>query len=657
MKNFLNINQRLHNLALPIWLWYLLIIGICAFLLGTKIFLFPPSYINPDPYGYIAIANYYLYLPFSDLRDAFTVGPVIPGLFFLIKKLSFSFFGDSFSDVKFLKFFAFIIYLFIWLLAYKFQKSQLGNLKSLLFVCLFFGFMKIHPDTLSFNAELFGVFLILLIMTIGKINSQDYLKTFFISFISVIALYTKVQLIPLVFLAALSATKIRFERIRVIIFFIFIFLIAELFLYSNGIGFLKSINPLLSYIIVGFSPVSIESPEFSFVLQNEINHLVWCVTNLFLFFPIVGFIVTSLLLNKPKIKNDFSSNWLIWLFVTVSTVFIPHKHFEHYLILVIPFCVKFFPDSFSSVNFGKNLRMKYFIFLCVIFIAVSNTIDAYRNLREIDSIKTRELLNIPATKELDEVKRILQNAPSNLFIHGWDYRINSFLNLPYNGFLLEKFILHQINAVDFINTLSHYDYIMDIVNYSGLIRDKKLSLASEDNMWSYIIDRDYNLMYSENGLSLYKKKNSGSINAKLNQRKADDSWKLSYSLNSCRSCFPLVPEIQGSISNPRAIGTYSNDGDSATGLFKINYHPKTPLNEVKFIVGPSALHLNVVTKTFCKDHKQIIRNISLKEIPAHQESSFFINNLVCNVEHMEITFIDNGKSFGQWLGFLGLYKY
>jgi hypothetical protein len=98
MKNFLNIKQRLHNLILPNWFWYLLTIGICTFLLGTKIFLLHPNHINPDPYAYVAIANYYLYTPSPQLRDAYTVGPVIPGLFFLIKKISISFLGYSFSN-------------------------------------------------------------------------------------------------------------------------------------------------------------------------------------------------------------------------------------------------------------------------------------------------------------------------------------------------------------------------------------------------------------------------------------------------------------------------------------------------------------------------------------------------------------------------------
>jgi hypothetical protein len=221
MKNNLNYNQKLQNFIFPFWIEYLLIFVICVFFLGPKIFLIHPNHINPDPYGYLAIANYYLYTSSPHLKDAFTVGPVIPGLFFIIKLFFNSFLEYNISDVKILKFFVFTNYLFIFFLAYRFQKSELNNLKSFLFICLFFGFMKIDSDTLSFNAELFGVFLILLIMNIGLVNFKIYLKAFLISLISVIALYTKVQLIPLIILSVLSETKSRCERIWAITFFNF----------------------------------------------------------------------------------------------------------------------------------------------------------------------------------------------------------------------------------------------------------------------------------------------------------------------------------------------------------------------------------------------------------------------------------------------------
>jgi hypothetical protein len=178
MKNNSSINQKLQNFIFLYRIDYLLIIGICTFLLGIKIFLLHPNHINPDPYAFIAIANSYLYTPSPQLKDAYTVGPVIPALFFIIKKAFITTVGFGFSDVKLFKIFTFINYTFICLLAYRFQKSKIGNYKSILFICLLFGLMKIETDTLSINAELFGVFLILLIMNIGQTKSGS-LKALF----------------------------------------------------------------------------------------------------------------------------------------------------------------------------------------------------------------------------------------------------------------------------------------------------------------------------------------------------------------------------------------------------------------------------------------------------------------------------------------------
>lgn len=652
--------MKISNLKIPISMpssikSFSIFFLLCMFTLGIDLLFFDPRWINPDSYYYISIANYYLYAPSPDFRDAYTVGPVIPALLFLLKRVTIFFFGDVSIDVKLLKLITFLVYVLISCLIYRYLRKDLSKLKSFVFIFLLFGTLSIQTDSMSLNGELVGVLLLLLIMNITPSVHENLVKLFIISFISVVALYTKIQLIPLILLVLASQVQIMRDRFWVAFFVVITFSSVEFLLFQNGIGIFRGMFKLIDYVKQGSPRIADGGFDILFIISGHLNHLEWCVRNLLGFIPIIGYIFFSLLYAKNKTHDSIFSSWVLWLVVTILAIYIPHRPFPHYFLLAIPFCVKFFPQL-KLIKADKNLN--YFFLLCVFLVFSSKLIISYRNFVNLHPGYLNSLLNTPSTPELDDIKEIHDKNLGTVYVHGWNYQINSLLNSYSEKPDLYEVYLGSVDDRTYINNLTKrkYDYLLDIVNYSGLITDYKYSFSA-NNLFSSIVSRDYNLVYSRSNLNLYKRKDESKVYGEL-KPKVIDSWKIKKSVNSCNLCFPAVKQLSKVLSNSiSGIGTYSDGGDSAIGSFVVSYIPTGILNEVKFITGPNTSGLDIKIKRLCDDEKVKTTSISLKQFPHDQEAIFFINNQECTAKYIDIQFTDSGEGYGQWIGFLGLYKY
>ena len=109
--------------------------------------------------------------------------------------------------------------------------------------------------------------------------------------------------------------------------------------------------------------------------------------------------------------------------------------------------------------------------------------------------------------EVDDVRDIVKNEPGKIFIHGWDYRLNSYLNVYSSKMEFPLLTVGEINEREYLNNLisGEFDYIIDIINYTGYARDWKYSLSGR-NIFGAIVARYYDLVYQKGGLQLYKKK-------------------------------------------------------------------------------------------------------------------------------------------------------
>jgi hypothetical protein len=484
---------------------FLTVSFICILLIGIPLFLFPPSFINPDSFYHIAIANYYLFAPEIVIRDTFTGGPVIPAILFLIKKVFLSFVeNNSFVDVITLKIVAFLLYLSIALSGFKIIENNNYYRSGIFWIILIFGLLKIDTDTMSENGELFGVAMILLIFNLYKLTFNNSVRYFLIALFSVMVIYTKVQLIPLLFLTLMSEAdndKVRFEVFSKTFCLLFLF---EIFFYYENTGLLRSAFNLLTYITQG-AFVEVNN-SFYVALKNKKELLIWMFERLNDFFPILPIIIIYLIFGDETKKNEkFYENWLFWALITSVSILLPGRAFSHYILLALPFIFKFIGRVDLNIFNTKKHRYKSGICFIFIFCALIRTNDL---LKENHSNRLfKNSFQIEISDQIKDVQSIISKNPGSIFVHGWDYHVHSYLNI-YSPTKNELYRVHGkgISAHDYISELiaKDYNYLIDITKNSGLIRGAENSLAS-DELFKKFIDKKYKIIYSKNGVDLYYK--------------------------------------------------------------------------------------------------------------------------------------------------------
>lgn len=507
MTNFLSRNTKIYIQALIA----------CLFLVGIPLIWLSPDEINPDSHQYISIADYYLYSSNTDIRDALTVGPVIPAILAIIKFsiIKFATWGPD-ANIVLLKALAFICYVVIFASAYKLIAEFIDERKTSIALIFLLVFLTMRMDSLSLNGELASVAMISVLMVLFRKNDKNLSNLLSISIFSVLVIYTKLQAAPILLLLILSESRSKTEFIKTSCYIVGALLIAETFLYANGAGIIRNLASLYNYVSQEAPSPANTLPGAGHaynIIKEYSYHIEWILQNLALNFPLLFFVIFALAFENKKPNSNYFSSWKIWICVTIFVIALPHRRFEHYLILTIPFIIRFAGPAIFSIK-GKQLNLKNEYFICS-FLLLLIFIKAFSALPDLNKLRESGAGAFPKSlfgNEVDDVRDIVKNEPGKIFIHGWDYRLNSYLDVYSSKMELPMLKVGAINEREYLNNLisNDFDYVIDIINYTGYAREWEYSLSNQ-NIFGAVVAQYYDLVYQKGGLQLYKKKPEASL--------------------------------------------------------------------------------------------------------------------------------------------------
>lgn len=480
--------------------------------IGVPLAWLNPLEINPDPYFHIQLANYYLYSGNTDARDALTVGPLIPAIYAAIKWLGLHFVvWKTQYEIYLIKGMTFACYVVIATVMTMLNVKKISAFKAIIFTAIFLAFIQVSMDALSPNGELVAVALLAILMLLLQVSHLSIHRIFFISLLSVLIIYTKIQAIPI--LALLLAANLKSIRSAKYLALMLIPLIlgVEFFLYVKGAGIVYNLTTLFKYVSDGTlagSSAPMGKFELLASLQGRARHILWICNQAILNFPEVMFIVLCFVFSSWKDKDIFK-DWRIWLIVTLFTMVLPGRQFEHYTLFAIPFILLFSADAIQIVTSGRaslcdGNRVKGAIISFVIFgiLFFYKSLIAFPDRAYFDRNNAIIYGVLPNRPALSQVKQIINDNPGSLFIHGWDYSVNIYMDAYSNRFEIPMLMARAISEKDYINAIeaNQYKYILDITQYQGLIKGPEYWLNGKSHLASEL-NNHYKLIYSSNGKS------------------------------------------------------------------------------------------------------------------------------------------------------------
>lgn len=483
-----------------------------------------PEHINADSFLYISIANYYLFSPSVVIRDTFTVGPLIPVLLALTKGITLKFMRWTPDvDIYLLKGIAFLCHVIITTSAYKVICYYIDTSKTFITLFLLLAFLTMGTDTLSLNGELVSVTIISLIMALFRSQRRDVILILMVSVLVVLAIYTKLQAIPILTLLILSESRDRRELRSIFVYVFCIFAAVEAFLYLNEVGVTRNLSHIYRYLSQGALATSIPdggSSSIYIALRRNLSHFGWVVTELITYFPISLFIVFALLFGNQRNRANFFSDWRVWICITIFSIGLPGRQFPHYLLLILPFILKFSGPAVSIIQYNPLMRReKYFLYSSLLVLLLGRVITSMPDVNQLRATWAGVFPGFSHKVEIDDVRNILGRDPGTIFVHGWDYNIYSRLNAYAPKVDLVNLKLGAIDERTFIDSVisNEFDYLVDVIDYSGLIRDHKYSLSNQ-NPLGVGIARYYDVVYQRGGLRLYRR-----IAKQVSDKSGDDS--------------------------------------------------------------------------------------------------------------------------------------
>jgi hypothetical protein len=496
------------------WALYYFVSLACVMLLGLPMWYTPSGAINPDSYLYIGIANYYLSDPTPHLRDAFTVGPVIPIILWAFKKIALLFFQPGLNlDVGVLKFTAFLCHLVIVNFGGAYLRKFAGAKVVGIFLIFYMMTSELNFEFLSLNGELLCVAWMSIIMAWfanGKPGKHYVVPGIF----SALTIYTKIQAFPVLGMLLLTHVGIKKENLRAWIAISVPILLAEILLFENGLGLIRHISGYLSY--VNIAPGAMKGSVSRWYLA--IVFMYWAFYRTLSMFPAIIFPILLLLLSTSYGKQtsgyQLKFSWVLWLFITLLVMVVPFHLHGHYALLAIIFMLVYTGPVLSNLPEPEfKFSFKTALLTLLVVALVSGRIF----------YASSGLVNWGITdhfhwgKEADQVAEIVEKSPGTLLVHGWDYRFYSAMNsgIPTGkdismvrlGFITSDDYLHDVLA-------RHYKYIVDTVGYSGLENQPEREIKP-DTQYGRTLYEYYNLVYDSNGLRLFQLKGTDSTHSGL----------------------------------------------------------------------------------------------------------------------------------------------
>lgn len=501
---------------------YLALLVLSACMVALPALRIHPVNINTDVFQYLSLANYYLYFDAPQVRDAFTVGPVIPALLFCLKWFALKWFSWSAQlDITLVCLVSFLSYsaIAISLLLIS-QKRGIPAVIGVLLACLFLFFLPWDSEALSPNGELVSsAFICVALACYFGASTFTYKRLTAIALLILAAFFTKVQSLPILVLCIYCFGMPTKSKGQLIALCLLIGAIIEGFLYTHGGGLIYHFTELAGYT-AGQSMGKIEYTKQIF------SRLAWIADGTVRFFPMLLWIaLTQLFLGiaKPAASHAnafrFSLFWA-WYGICFLTAFLPNRFFPHYFLFFIPLVVLFSTDSAarllqlspSTLNHSAQrtiYKSKHYVIIIVILgLAIFKMVQVLPMQQSLLSSKNFYTPFV-LSPQTEKVHTLLDAKGDNFYVHGWDYRYYSFLN---KGFAGEPHLYsvqqHFQSPQAYLNDLFKLSpqYILDVVEHSGFIRGADWRLT-QNAAWAKTFMQCYAPIYDEAGLRLYERKN------------------------------------------------------------------------------------------------------------------------------------------------------
>ncbi|CAB4813608.1 unannotated protein [freshwater metagenome] len=492
---------------------YLFLLLLAIPIVGLPLLRLNPVDINSDVFQYVSLANYYLYFDHPQIRDAFTVGPVIPILLFCLKWLALQWFSWSAQlDITLVCLVSYLSYSAIVMsLLFISRKLGIPTVIGVLLGCLFLFFLPWDSEALSPNGELVSsAFICLGLACYFGASAFTYKRLTTIALLILVAFFTKVQSLPILILCIYCFAMPAKSKGQLITLCLLIGAIIEAILFYNGSGLLYHFQGLANYT-AGQS-----TGALTYLKQIPVR-LAWIANGTVQFFPLLLWIVlTQFFLgirntSTPSISPNlfrFSTFWL-WYGVCFVTVFLPNRFFPHYFLFFIPMVVLF---SGYTARFLLTAPLKsHHTTILVICIAALTCFKTAQVLPLQKSLQeTAKILYIPfaLSPQADKVRMLIGTKGDNFYVHGWDYRYFAYLNKGYYGQPHLYSVQQNFQSPEsYLAQLMQAppQYILDSVEHSGFIRGANWRLTQHP-VWAPMMARCYVLSFDEAGLRLYERK-------------------------------------------------------------------------------------------------------------------------------------------------------
>ena len=493
--------------------FFLLILAIP--LVGWPVLHLNPIDINSDVFQYLSIANYYLYADYPHVRDAFTVGPVIPVLLFFFKFLALHLTSWTPQlDIALVCLLTYFCYSSIALsLLFICRRLELPSSIGLFLSAVFLFLLPWDSEALSPNGELVSsTFICLALVTYFGAKEFSWGRLLSIDIFLLAAFFTKIQSLPILLLCLYCFVMPTQSKIRLIVLSMILGSAIEAMLFFHKGGLLFHLHGLAQYTY------GETSNSYDYFKQIP-TRLAWVVNGSLQIFPMLIWIVLSQIFmnGKQHSLNNISSfrftTFWLWYSVCLFTAFMPNNFFPHYFLFLIP-CIVLFSANLTGNIWINNVQAifskQYFITLIIAAIVL-----ACLKVIHISPIN-KSLFNSQSwykpfvlSDQTNKVRLLLNSGGNDFYVHGWDYRYYAYLNQGFPG----EHHLHsiQIKAQSpeaYLSGLlkTHPQYILDVVEHSGFIRGAGWRL-DQHPAWAKTILRCYTSIFDESGLRLYERKN------------------------------------------------------------------------------------------------------------------------------------------------------
>jgi hypothetical protein len=493
---------------------YLALLVLSACMVALPTLRINPVNINSDVFQYLSLANYYLYFDATQVRDAFTVGPVIPALLFCLKWFALKWFSWSAQlDITLICLVSYLSYSAIVMsLLFISQKRGVPTVIGVLLATLFLFFLPWDSEALSPNGELVSsAFICTALACYFGASTFTYKRLIAIALLLLAAFFTKVQSLPILFLCIYCFGMPAKSKGQLIAIGLLIGAIIEGFLYTHGGGLIYHFGELASYT----SGQSMGKMEYA---KQVFSRLAWIVDGTVRFFPLLLWIALAQLflgVNKQHSSNPtsfrFSLFW-VWYGICFLTAFLPNRFFPHYFLFFIPLVVLFSADSAARLlqltsDTTHSAKHYALIWVAIFALAILKMVQVLPMQQSLLSGKTFYTPFI-LSPQTEKVQTLLNTKGDNFYVHGWDYRYYGYLN---KGFAGEPHLYsvqqHFQTPQAYLNDLLKLapQYILDVVEHSGFIRGVNWRLTQHE-AWAKTFVQCYNPIYDEAGLRLYERK-------------------------------------------------------------------------------------------------------------------------------------------------------